>query len=889
MQTLQQFNQQIAAYGNEPALVEFTKECAQSWTYERLCQESESLAKGLVAHGLQKGDGVALIANSSAALVIACLAVMRAGGVCVLIDAQFSNKQLMQVLENSKPVYAFVSDKLSKRLSILDLKHLPELILLDDGEADHLHWRALQNKNNQNKHSFSQVTADDIAVIFFTSGTTGAPKGVPLSHRNLLHQLNSIKRLNLITPNDRILQPLPLHHVYPFTIGTLIPLYLGVRIVYPAALTGGQMTRSLKEQRVTVIIGIPRLYRSLVEGIHQKIQSLPLPIRCLLNAAMRLSAFIRRWVHLNLGHILLFPIHRELAPALRIVVCGGAPLSCDVASELETLGWQIACGYGLTETSPIISMIAPGEGHLDTVGKTIDQVSVRIDAVNGQTIGEVVVKGPNVFSGYLNQPDKTKEAFTQDGWFRTGDLGKIDQHGRIVLSGRASTMIVTESGENVQPEDLEIVYEAHPAIKEIGILACKNNLVAVIVPEIQKTTSDSKELVTKAVQEIARDLPSYQRLVSFKVTREALPRTRLGKIRRKELAVVYDELCQEGLSDTKKNKPMSFEKMSGEDQALLIDPGAKQVWDMLTVLYADKYITPDTLLRLELQVDSLKWINLTLEIERATNVELTEEEISNIESIRDLLKCIADKTPEKNGAKEKADFFENPESYITDEARRWIKPLSWPEKLLAHIGFSLNRVLFKSYFRLKVEGELPDFNKHEQYIIVPNHISLLDSPALAAALDNHSLRQMYWAGLKEIVFSNFLMRFMARLAGVFPVNQRSGQSTLAFGAFVLKAKKTLIAFPEGQRSPTGELQSFKPGVGMLAEHFKIPIIPVYITGAREALPIGARFPKAHPIKIRFGKPLDPAQLEAIGVGEKAYERIIDGLYQKMQDTLKNNN
>ena len=279
------------------------------------------------------------------------------------------------------------------------------------------------------------VRREDVAVLFYTSGTTGPPKGVPLSHGNIASQLESIADLKIITAGDRALLPLPLHHVYPFVVGMLAPLTLGLPLVLPLSLSGQQLLRALREGEVTVIIGVPRLYSALYAGINARVESSGWVMRGLFRALLNISAVLRNSLGLRVGKLFFRSLHNRFGKHLRLFASGGSALDPQLASKLEALGWDVAIGYGLTETSPLLTINLPGQATPGSVGKPFPGVEVRIDPhalekperVRGHEVGEVLARGPNVFAGYLNLPEKTAEVFTSDGWFRTGDMGYLDR------------------------------------------------------------------------------------------------------------------------------------------------------------------------------------------------------------------------------------------------------------------------------------------------------------------------------------------------------------------------------------------------------------------------------------------------------------------------------
>lgn len=302
--------------------------------------------------------------------------------------------------------------------------------------------------------------------------------------------------------------------------------------------------------------------------------------------------------------------------------------------------------------------------------------------------------------------------------------------------------------------------------------------------------------------------------------------------------------------------PISVQEMSEEDRTLLEHSAAKKVWDLLADRHPDRRLTPEANPQLDLDIDSLGWVNLTLEICERTGVELDEAAIERIDTVRDLLREVA----EGGRGARRISLFEEPEEVLDDRQKRWLKPLGPVTSTLSRSMFALNRVLMRGAFRLRVKGleHLPDA---DPFVIAPNHVSYLDSFVVAAALDYRVLRRTYWAGWTGAAFGNPLTRLVSRLAHVVSVDPgRAGLSSLAFGAAVLKRGKNLVWFPEGERSPTGRLQPFKLGVGMLLNYYRVPVVPVFIRGTYEAMPRGKLLRWSEQVTIIFGAPLDPHDL-----------------------------
>jgi len=886
--TLQVWASALREGGSKPAVIAFGKEDAATWSFATLADQAETFARGLRANGIGPNENVAVFAETRPEWIVAALGVLRAGCVVVPLDVQLSESNLRHILENSRCAAIVTTSRRRDRLRHVSQGSLPPLILMDEsGEAEESWERWLVTAGEDR---FGEAAPGDVAVLFYTSGTTGAPKGVPLTHENLLSQLGEIRELDFLQADDRALLPLPLHHIYPFVVGMLAPLSLRLPLILPASLGGQQLVRALREGGATVIIGVPRLYRALFSGIETRVESAGKTARFGFRALLAISRFLRKRFGLRVGKRLFASLHRQFGRDLRILASGGAALEPSLGWNLEALGWQVAVGYGLTETSPLLTLNLPDEGRMGTAGKPFPGVELRIDPSRLEggkgspaegirnEVGEIQARGPNVFGHYLNRPEATREAFTEDGWFRTEDMGVFDDEGFLHILGRISTLIVTESGEKVQPEEVEATYEQEDAIEEIGVLEEAGEVVALVLPaQRDRDPAEVEDAVREAMNAAAQELPSYARVGDFVLTREALPRTRLGKLKRKELQERF-ERARSGQEDEGAAGPMSVEEMSGQDRALLEEEDtAAAVWDLLARRFPKARLTPDTNPHSDLGIDSMGWLDLSLEIGERTGVELDDERIARIHTVRDLLEEVSQADAEGTVA----DPLGNPENVLDDRQRRFLEPHGPLTAIASRLGYGLNGVLLGLAFRPRVEG-LENLPREGPYVITPNHTSYLDGPVLAAALGARRLRDTYWVGARDILLSNAFLRLVTRLAKVLPIDTRArARSGLALAALALKKGNSLIWFPEGWLSRTGELQKLKPGTGLLLERHRIPVVPVSIRGTFQALPPGRRFPRFRTVTVTFQRPVSPDALEEQGEGEKPYERIVDGLRDEM--------
>ena len=894
----------LADRGSQVAVRQFGADGSTDFSYAELDTATQRLAAGLRQAGLGPGARILLFAPPSLAWIVVCLGALRARLVPVPLDTQLGEDSLQRIVENSAAEWAVASEETWPDLQAAGFEG--SAALLDGASDDAPNWRELCLARGEDaERHLSELQPDDTALLFYTSGTTGPPKGVPLKQRHLAFQFHALSEAGLVRPEDRMLQPLPAHHVYPLVIGTLAPFALGLTVVLPQSLTGPQLLRAIREGEVSIVIGVPRLYAALLAGVERQLDAAGELVGSASRLVLRLAILLRRRLHWRVGRYLLAPVHRRTGGRLRVLASGGAPLDPELAWRLEGLGWQVAIGYGLTETSPLLTLNPPGGNHPESVGRPLDGVELRIDpaahpaadgaddgdAANGEDAddggaaaqgperadveGEILARGPGVFDGYWQLDDKTEQAFAGD-WFRTGDLGCFDGSGRLHVSGRRKTLIVTGAGENVPPEEIESAYERHGDIDEVGVLLDDDELAAVIVPDRPAAGEDEREkAVAEAVRACEASVPSHQRIARFEVDTKPLARTRLGKIQRHRLEERYREL-QSGEAESEAVGPADVEDLSPDDRQLLEDERASQTWQVLTDAFPDRPVHPDADLRLDLGIDSLGWLDLTVAIAQRAGVELGEERIAELETVRDLLTEVTESGDGGTGDPQAP--LRDPESVLSTDQQRWLQPLPGAAARAARVLRRLNRALMRRGFDLQVSGTagLPDDGP---LVLAPNHASYLDPFAVAAALPEPLHERLYWGGWTGAAFRNRLFRGFSRLAHAIPVDpERAVASSLAFASAVLKQGHGLVWFPEGERSDDGKLGEFRPGLGMLLDQYpEVPVVPVRIAGSHAAWPPGRRWPRRHQIGVRFGEPVSVQRLESRGDADEARDRITDAL------------
>jgi long-chain acyl-CoA synthetase len=463
-----------------------------------------------------------------------------------------------------------------------------------------------------------------------------------------------------------------------------------------------------------------------------------------------------------------------------------------------------------------------------------------------------------VFRGYWHNDTATAAAFTSDGWFKTGDLGRFDTGGYLYVVGRNKELIVLPDGKKLFPEPVEKIYAASPLIHELGIFEHKGVLAALVVLE-EKTVRErgamrAASLLREEVENTAARLPPYQRIRSYRVTRDPLPRTQLGKLKRHLLPALFEEAAHPTRAPT--TEP------SGADRALLEKERAAKAWAWLHEHYPDRKLTLDTSPQLDLQVDSLEWVTLTIEIERRFGVTLTGDALSRILTVRDLLHEIDAATTSAPQAAANLPSFVPPGPLL---------------RAFGSLVLAVLRLVARTGWGVRVEGveRLPQSGP---LLFTPNHTSYLDAGMMIAALPWRQLHRTYWAGWVGVMYSSALRRVVSRSARVFPVDpDRDPTAAMRTAHDLLQRGHSIVWFPEGWRSPTGELQSFQTGVGVLLQGGAVTAIPTAIHGAFAAWPKHERWPRFSPVRVTFGAPQRFTAGESPDAIRAALERAVRDL------------
>jgi long-chain acyl-CoA synthetase len=870
--TVQNLLEAMAVRDAAPAVIAFEGDAAAYTSYGELADRIRRLASGMVAAGIEPGAEIGLYAPNSVAWLVVRLAAGVAGAVTVALDDLMGESEAAEMLRECDCRWLFTTQEHAGALATVAPALVVEVLILDDQPA---HAGAACGRNRGWHEMFAETPAAlptlDAATptaLVFTSGTTGAPKSFSLSHANLAANVGPLVAEHLIGPRDRVLLPLPLHHVYPLVVGMLTTLASGAALVFPEAVTGPRIVHALRAGEVTAMVGVPRLYTALLANLEDRVRGAGGLAAMAFRGMRALTAGLRRATGFNAGRWVFRPLHRQFAPALRLMACGGAHLDTASAQALEQFGWQVLAGYGLAETASMFTANFPGRQRIGSEGRALPGGEVRIASPDREGVGEIELRGVSVFEGYRNNPSANATAFTDDGWFRTGDLGWLDDDGYLYVTGRSKELIVLGGGKNVYPEEVEQAYGVSPVVEEIAVLEQAGQLVALVRPNLGEIRAGGVLSVAEATRvglaEAGQALPSYERLAGYALTNETLPRTRLGKYRRFLLPDIYQRAISGAAT-------AEAEPLSAEDESLIALPIAGEVWQWLNTRYPDRPISPATSLQLDLGIDSLEWLRLSLELAERFGVELDEADIADMVSVRDLLERAARRSAQAPAPKQ-VPIARDPATYVA--------PAGPGLKLLGMMVYVFTWCFMRALFRLSVRGA-KNIPESGPAVIVANHASYLDALVIAAALSRKRAGHMFFGGAVQILFQTWHSRVFCRVAHVFPIDERTPKTTLDIGGAILARGDALTWFPEAWRTPTGELQAFRSGIGTLLTMHPAPVVPARIEGTFAALPRTRRWPRLLPLTVTFGPSADVAELAREGSGESAEARIANALHDRV--------
>ncbi len=768
------------------------------------------------------GTRVVIFSENRPEWIAALYAIWRNRGVVVPVDAFSPAGELAYILGQTEPVAVFCSAKTSPLVQ--------EALRACPGLAPHVVCFDAEDfparpANAADGAPLAAGAAGDLAAILYTSGTTGAPKGVMLTFGNLLVNLESVcDRVPIFNPDSRVFALLPCHHILPLIGCLMAPLYAGGTIILSHSLDPAEMVATMRRHQATILIGVPRLYalfrKAIIENLFKS------PVGRLL---YKLSAALHR---LPVSRVLLFPVQKKFGGHLRQMVSGGAPLDRDVARDLVICGFQVLEGYGMTECAPMITFPRPDAVRLGSCGNPCLPDSVRIEE------GEILARGPHVFPGYWKNPEATAEAI-QDGWLHTGDLGYLDRDNYLFITGRKKEIIVLPNGKKVNPAELEDKLAALSAdIKEVAVTQRDDLLHALIVPQPGflggVPAQQAEHFRWNLLEPYNRVAPPVKKITQLTIAAGDLPKTRLGKLKRHELAALAVGTFSGDSTPAPRPEDLgpayaAFDRfLRTELECLRVAPAAH--WEM------------------DLALDSLARLSVLVFVEKTFGVRLPETVFQDFPTVLALARH----------ADENRLFFR-------ENAGAWdslLKPRLDDQPLVLPISGWVHPFikttfggLVRLFFRIRAEGR-ENVPVQGPCILVANHQAYIDGLFVSMFLKNAFLRRLFYYAKRKHVKKG-LLEWLARNSNVIVVEVgRDVQLSLQMMAQAVRQGGSLLIFPEGTRSADGQLGDFKSTFAALALELQVPVIPVAISGAYRALPRGRRLPRLGTrIIVRFLPPV----------------------------------
>lgn len=898
------FATSAAIHRDAPALQTFGEKAGNVCTYGKILDETYALASALKNLGIEKADRVGVIGENHPRWAMAYLGALFAEAIVVPLDVQLSVEELRNLLEDSGTRAIFSSaTQLNKVLAARDALARPlDIICLGpDGSRGDVIAMESFSAGGRESHAISEpprCSKDDVAILVYTSGTTGRPKGVMITHHNLIAQVKGVTSCLNVNANDRLLGLLPLHHTYAQLGNFLMPLALGATVTYLEKVASPSLLLALKECRITILIGVPQLYYLFHQRIFDAVRSRALPVRVFFRLLFGVSAFAMRRANLRAGKLLFRGIHKQFGGHIRIMASAGSSFDAKVARDLSALGFMVLQGYGLTETSGAATITPMRQSRVGTVGVPIPGAEVAIENPDEQGIGEVIIKGDVVMKGYYNRADVTAEII-RDGWFHSGDLGYLDRQGLLYITGRKKDVIVLSSGKNIYPEEIENHYMASPAIREMCVFGRRGEgryeeeqLFAVVVPNFDylrtQKIANAGEVIRYDIENLSKSLPKHKRILSYRIQSAPLPRTSTRKIKRFEVRKDFEQRT------TTEGAPASAPKQDRPDPMLATPVGQRVAEVIKAAMTRPASFSSDSNIELDLGFDSLRRIELFSSIEEMFAVKFGEAQAAEIYTVGQLIEQTEALTQGQLPSAMTAAVAKKSWREIlapTDEDAALDRTLPHDQFItifLAYVVMKLVYLLSKALFRLGAKG-VEHLPKVRPYLICPNHQSFIDPFVISSVYPYSIAKDIFHVGATEY-FSNLFTRWFARALNVVPVDPDINlHRAMTVAAVGLRRGKILTIYPEGSRTPDGELKEFKKGASILATELRVPIVPAAISGAYDVWPRASKRIRLAKVRVAFGPPIDVAKLlDQWGpISEiEQYSRVNEVLRERVAELLE---
>ena len=823
--TLASYLDDFLARGNEIAFAHRPGLRVKRWSYNQVAQTAWRFARELEARRIGKGARVLLWARNSPEWVSAFFGCLLRGAIVVPLDLQsepgFVNRVQAQVEARLALCDGATSSLIAQTLPVIDLDEL-------SGRVAH---------HSSKPYPLTDSGYDDTAEIVFTSGTTAEPKGVLITQRNLLANLTPLEReIRRYLKWERLVHPvrflnlLPLSHVFGQLIGVFVPQLLGGQVFFQESLSPLQIVETVKRERISVVITVPRILdglRDKLEGDYEARGKLERFHSALASSAGR--HFLRRWWTFR-------AIHNMFGWKFWAFVSGGATLNPDTEEFWQRLGFAVIQGYGMTETASLVSVNHPFKKGRGSIGKVLPGQEVKL----GEN-GEILVRGENVSSGYWK--DKGQSSATENGWFRTGDVGEMDENHNLYFKGRKREVIVTSAGVNIYPADIELVLGRQPEIKATTVIEIEGPhgpepLAVLILRDDHANAGLVIERVNGLLappQQIRRWFvwpgEDFPRTVTRKVRKQLV-----GEVVRAELAGAAGMSGRAGASVTgRPNNLVEIIARISKDVPVTLDPSAK--------------------LGADLKLDSLGRVELLSAFEDRYQLEIDEAAFTDATTLAEVEKIV------REGKHEEAAQYPYPKWQ-----QRW--PLSWLRIALLYVIvlpaariMGWPRISGKEYLR-NVRGPV---------VFICNHITMVDHALvllalsgrfrtrMAIAMDGEQLREWLHPqpGTGLLIRLCYLLQYVSVVVffNVFQCRKERLSASFMFAGEMADHGFNLLVFPEGQRTKNGTLNPFMPGTGLLIQKLGAPVVPMRIDGLWELKKAGRHFAWPGQVSVTIGEPV----------------------------------
>ncbi|HWS86158.1 MAG TPA: AMP-binding protein [Pyrinomonadaceae bacterium] len=854
----------------------------EQYTYADIQELATRAAAFFASQGVKPADRVLLVSHNAPEWGISYFGVLKAGATCVPVDPESKTEELVNFVRASGATGLVLGEKADDEHADLQEKLL-------EARLEARIWRyaevfELTDEQSEDERIAllpAKVSPNAVASLIFTSGTTGQPKGVMLSHKNLTNMVSMLSSVFEMDTGDGILSVLPLYHTFEFSTGFLTPFSRGTQITYLADLNGEELARAIKNGHVTGMVGVPALWELLHRRIMNRLRERGEWVGNVAEALIKFNSRLRDRTPLNLGSVIFRPIHTGLGGQIRYLISGGSALNEKVKRDMHGLGFTILEGYGLTEASPVLTVTRPQNAlNAASVGRPLPGVELRISDPDASGIGEVIARGPNVMLGYYQNEQATQSAIVSR-WLHTGDLGRIDEDGNLYLVGRSKEIIVDTNGKNVYPDEIEELYKDSPYVKEIGVVGLPDGIgekvAALVFPDYDHDIALQRDEVQRRVEnhfrEVSSTLPFYKRVKSLYFAEEELPRTATRKVKRREVVRLIQSLEESKRAGiTEKTAPREQHHDADWLLGLVANVSSRP----------RAQVTLDSRLS-ELGFDSLMFVELASAIEQAGGALVSPDTLNEVVDVRELYSVVK--------RRETAANRRAAEARAEEDARESEKEISVPTLLRStgnRVIDAAQRALYENVLKAHVEGQ-SNIPTHTNFICATNHTSHLDTGLIKYALGEYG-RDMVALAAADYFFDNKYKRaYMNNFTNIVPI-ERSGslRQSLRHARSFLERGYSALIFPEGTRSMTGQMAEFKSGFAYLALNTRTGILPAYLWGTYEAFPKGSTFLKGREVGARIGRYLDIEELEGLTKGMPRAEayRLVAALVRHEIENLR---